>query len=92
MRPQSSVVMSQRFWHHTDEGVGEQQLLLPRQTPLSGHVAGQFIVWPQLFVTVALHLPAQAATLPGVQHVPSAMHTSLPDAHPIVALGPHGTR
>jgi hypothetical protein len=89
--PQLSVVGPQRFRHHTESGVGEQQLPLPKQAPPSGQAAGQLVDSPQLLVAVVLHLPAHVAALSGVQQVPSALHTSPLEAHPTFALGPQGT-
>jgi hypothetical protein len=80
----------QRFWHQTDGGVGEQQLLFDVHTPASAQVEAHMIVCPQLFIAV-LHLPAQAEALSGVQHVSLARHTSPGELHIVPAAGPHAT-
>jgi hypothetical protein len=89
--PQLSMEGPQRFWHHVDAGVGEQHVLLDVQTPPLGQVPEQLTVCPQLFIADVLHLPMHAAALSGVQHVPSDLHASPPEAHDVVPLAPQPT-
>jgi hypothetical protein len=89
--PQLSVDGPQRFWHHTDGGVGLQHVLLDVQTPPPGHAAGQSTVWPQEFIAVVLHLPRHAVALSGVQHVSSDLQTSAVDEQDVVPPEPQAT-
>jgi hypothetical protein len=86
-----SVLGPHRFWHQTDGGVGEQQLLFDVHTPASAQVAEHMTVCPQLLVAIVLHLPAHTEALSGVQHVSLARQTSPGEPQVVPAAGPQGT-
>jgi hypothetical protein len=88
VRPQLSVLIAHRFWHHVDGDVGVQQLPFAVQTPPSPH-AGQVTVSPQLLTAVVLHLVAHGSS--GVQHVWSGLHTSEFEAQDVEPPAPQAT-
>ncbi len=69
---------------------GTQQCV-PRHVPPLGHVTGQGIVCPQLFVTEVWQRPTQRFALFGVQQVPASRQTSVEFAQSGVELAPQLT-
>jgi hypothetical protein len=60
------------------------------QTPPSPQLV-QLTVCPQLFMAVVLHLPAQAESLSGKQHVLLGRQTPTIPPHSVVPLAPQAT-
>jgi hypothetical protein len=88
---QSFIDDPQRFTHQF--GSDEQQVLLVKQTPPSPQLdSAHLVFWPQLSVTWTPHLPAQAVTSSGVQHVSVAVrHMSVDMSQPVPPEEPHAT-
>jgi hypothetical protein len=87
--PQLSVLAPQRFWHHVEGGVGEQQAP-EAHTPPSAH-AEHCTICPQLFATVPLHLFPHAVALSGVQQVSFPRQTSVLAVHVCAPFAPQPT-
>jgi hypothetical protein len=89
--PQLSCVEPHRPAHQSACGVQHAFVSVRQTAPGVPAQVVQLIVSPQLLTAVPPHLPAQAETLSGVQHVPpSAVQTSPGVAH-APPFGPHCT-